>query len=351
MTAIFAQAAPSIYQSSKCFVTYGSMAHIDPKQPPQCGHPWANIAAQRFVHKVDIIAPQACYEALYQKLVQERQQPSYARVTMTLGQILDQFLISSIKQGDVSILSEGNIETKNVFSIRHGTLDMFLDRETYERAGLQGKPYGAKGNRGVKPRWVVSLNLKDARMLPGLKGFDRLMSACENVLKEPLEWLLCNANACDMTKHKHTDYTIAPSILQSQNVAGVTPDIAACILAQGDREMLEERATELYEWLSLVRLQSPRIAVNNNIDPFLSRYKLPADDVAEIQVCMFRWQGFLSASWLQSVVMDALTLCSPQQWISFSATAISQSISGDTSEFSLLRPSGTAIDYLMWEIK
>ncbi len=41
---------------------------------------------------------------------------------------------------------------------------MFLDRETYERAGLVGKPHGVKGKRGLKPRWsklvlVLSVNL------------------------------------------------------------------------------------------------------------------------------------------------------------------------------------------------
>jgi ribonuclease P/MRP protein subunit RPP40 len=30
---------------------------------------------------------------------------------------------------------------------------MFLDKETYERAGLVGKPHGVKGKRGLKPRW------------------------------------------------------------------------------------------------------------------------------------------------------------------------------------------------------
>ncbi|PHH68616.1 hypothetical protein CDD82_410 [Ophiocordyceps australis] len=243
------------------------------------------------------------------------------------------------------------METKNLFSIRHGTLEIILDRESYERAGLQGEPYGAKGNRGVKPRWVVSINLKDPAMLPGLKRFNRLTSACQNVFKEPIKWLLCNANPRDMTKHKDAECTIAPSVVQSQNVACVTPSVPAGILAQGDREMFEETATDLYEWLSLVRLQSPRIAANDNIDPFLSRYKVPADNKAKAQICMFRWQGFLSASWLQSVAMDALALCSPQQWISISATSIPQSISGDTNELSLLRPSGVANDYLMWEIK
>jgi ribonuclease P/MRP protein subunit RPP40 len=34
-----------------------------------------------------------------------------------------------------------------------GTLTMYLGKETYERAGLVGKPYGAKGDRKLRPRW------------------------------------------------------------------------------------------------------------------------------------------------------------------------------------------------------
>jgi len=34
---------------------------------------------------------------------------------------------------------------------------MFLDKEAYERVGLVGKPYGAKGKRGLKPRWGIYL--------------------------------------------------------------------------------------------------------------------------------------------------------------------------------------------------
>jgi len=43
---------PSLYQSSKCFVTYGIMGHVDPKQPPSKGKPWATLASQDFVHRV-----------------------------------------------------------------------------------------------------------------------------------------------------------------------------------------------------------------------------------------------------------------------------------------------------------
>jgi ribonuclease P/MRP protein subunit RPP40 len=89
---------------------------------------------------------------------------------------------------------------------------MYLDKETYERAGLVGKPHGAKGNRGLKPRWsafticyrgisqihlhciyaVVSYDLRSPSMLHGKKGFDRLVYASKKVLNQPLTWLFCN---------------------------------------------------------------------------------------------------------------------------------------------------------------
>lgn len=72
---------------------------------------------------------------------------------------------------------------------------MYLDKETYERAGLVGKPYGAKGNRGAKSRWIVEHNLRSPSMFKGKKGFDRLVYACKNVLNEPLSWLFCNVSS------------------------------------------------------------------------------------------------------------------------------------------------------------
>jgi ribonuclease P/MRP protein subunit RPP40 len=51
------------------------------------------------------------------------------------------------------MLSKGRRGIDNVLALRGGTLTMFLDKETYERAGLVGKPHGVKGKRGLKPRW------------------------------------------------------------------------------------------------------------------------------------------------------------------------------------------------------
>lgn len=60
------------------------------------------------------------------------------------------------------MLSEGRRGIDNVFALRNGVLTMFLDKETYERAGLVGNPHGVKGKRGLKPRWSTSWSPKES---------------------------------------------------------------------------------------------------------------------------------------------------------------------------------------------
>lgn len=51
------------------------------------------------------------------------------------------------------MLSEGRAGVDKVYTLSDGILTLYLDKESYERAGLAGKPDGAKGSRGTKPRW------------------------------------------------------------------------------------------------------------------------------------------------------------------------------------------------------
>ncbi|RCI14352.1 hypothetical protein L249_5951 [Ophiocordyceps polyrhachis-furcata BCC 54312] len=342
----------SIYQPSTCAVMYGSLGHVDDHQLPQTGKPWTTIAAHDFIHRVDVIAPQDCYPALCEKFVEQRRQPVYARVTMALEQLLQaDFLIECVKKGDVLMLSQGQTSTDNVFSLRKGILRMYLDKETFERAGLEGKPYGTKGNRGHKARWIVSYDVANP---PGKKASDRLLYACQRVLDKPLTWLLCDTDPASpslksIEAHKPTLFTANAATVQKIEVSNVKPQIAASILADGDRTSLGETATELYEWLSLIRLRSPRAAANDTIDPFLSRYSAPGGAHGQTNVCLLSWQGFMAATWLRSLVTDALEACSPQQWVFISATTLSTNVARLGSELALLRPSGVVDEYLMWE--
>ena len=58
---------------------------------------------------------------------------------------------------DMFILEEGMIclipLLNPYLTISLGRLTMYLGKESYERAGLVGNPYGAKGSRKLRPRW------------------------------------------------------------------------------------------------------------------------------------------------------------------------------------------------------
>ncbi|KAL6907270.1 ribonuclease P 40kDa subunit domain-containing protein [Trichoderma evansii] len=345
---------PSIYQSPKCFVTYGTMCHVDPKQVPSKGKTWTAISELDFIHKVDLIIPQDIHDIVVQKMA-ERESPSYYRVVMTLGQVLEtEFLTQYIKLGNVLMLSEGKTAMGQLFTLREGILDLYLDRETYERAGLEGKPYGIKGDRGSKPRWKVSYNLREESMLHGRKRFDRLVYACKNVLNQSMKWLVCNASTSGLLESLNaTKVTPSPRLATDTGVNQISLRMPSTILAQGDRESLEYSATEMYEWLSLVRLESPRIVAGDSIDPYLSRYSPPEIDSAkaQTQVCKLSWQGILSSSWLRGLFVDIVTSCPSQSWFALSATTFSRNILGGCSELTFLRPPESSGEFLMWEIK
>ncbi|KJZ73262.1 hypothetical protein HIM_07266 [Hirsutella minnesotensis 3608] len=331
------------------------MGHVDPKQPPHRSKPWTAISSREFIHKVDLIAPQECYSIL-QKLLEQRQRPVYARVTMTLGQWLQEDILADcVKKGDTWIMSEGCRTTHNTFEIRQGILEMYLDKATYERAGLPGKPYGPKGNRGCKPRWIVTHDLTSPSMVRGKRGFDRLLYACENVFGNPLNWLVCNAvmtaTSLALEKYSPVQHNVEPNILENRVVSQVELAIPNPILAQGDRAGLEESATGLYEWLSLIRLQSPRANFGDDIDPFLSRYRNPGEKGEKSHVVTMSWQGFFSAPWVRHLLVDILEACSPQIWFSISVTSFARNIPGNSSDLTLLKPSGSSGEYLMWEVR
>ncbi|KAM0555718.1 hypothetical protein ACHAPJ_006109 [Fusarium lateritium] len=256
---MFPAAAPSIYQSPKCFVTYGAMGHVDTKQAPHKGKPWTAIMSLDFIHKVDLILPAEAHEAAHEQLANAQKPPRYSKVMMSLGDILQgDFFTEYIKKGDVLMLSEGQTTTGTLFTLREGVLTMILQ----------------------------------------------------------------------------------PSL-----------EVGPEILADNDREALEYFSTECYEWLSLIRLGSSRVEPQDSIDPYLSRYYIPGDDIKESKVCKLSWEGLMSTQWLRGLLMDVLAAYPSGAWFSLSATCFSKSVPGSSDDLTLLRPPNAAGKYLLWETK
>ncbi|KAI1029573.1 hypothetical protein LB503_007976 [Fusarium chuoi] len=320
------------------------MGYLDTRQTPRKGKPWTAVMSMDFIHKVDLILPSEAYDAACQQLSNARHAPLYSKVLMSLGDILQgDFFTEYIKKG-------------KQFALCLSVLTMFVDKETYERAGLVGKPYGAKGGRGSKPRWVVTYNLRDPSMLRGHKGYDRLVYACKVVFTQPMTWLFCN-NTSQIPNpdplQKFSPTACASTSNLSQDIAVLQPslDVDPEVLSGNDRESLEYFATEVYEWFSLIRLGSSRVEPHDSIDPYLSRYSVPGNDPKESKVCKLSWEGFMSAQWLRGLLMDVLVACPSRTWFSLSATSFSRSVSGNSDDLTILRPPSAAGRYLMWETK
>ncbi|KAI1441885.1 ribonuclease P 40kDa subunit [Annulohypoxylon stygium] len=357
---MFSFATPSVYQSSKCFATYGVMSHLEPGQLPTKGKPWSALLAHDFVHKVDLILPEELLQVIRDKITGDpsRTVPVFHKVIMRLAQVLESdFFTEYIKIGNIMMLSEGKIDSDNVFFLKEGVLTLYMDKETYERAGLVGKPHGVKGKRGPKPRWIVQFDLRSPSMLHGKKGFDRLVYACKNVLNTPVTWLFHNLSKTPtpdpLSQHYPTKYISSPSISEGlfMNVPSLKPPPA--IISSQNRLDLEEFATDVYEWLSLVRLGSPRVDVDDRIDPYLSCYAVPGDmeDGRKEKLCRVTWQGFISPKWTQQTLVDIILALPSKTWFSMSVTSFSKGIVRDSADCTILRPPSSPGEYFLWDVK
>ncbi|ETS86845.1 hypothetical protein PFICI_00673 [Pestalotiopsis fici W106-1] len=306
--------------------------------------------------QVDLILPQEAADKLRIKLAQETYSPTYYRVIMKLADILDgDFFTQNIKLGSIMMLSNGNTSQENVFSLRDGILTMFLDKEAYERAGLVGQPHGVKGKRGLKPRWVVQYDLRAPASFPGKKGYDRLLYACRNVFDQPITWLFHRQSSTPdpdpLLNFFPTKYSSAPFMEEDLDVQTPTLKIPGHALTDDGRLELEDFATEIYEWLSLLRLKSPRVESGDNIDPFLSRYSVPAHgQVDSSRLCKISWQGFIAPGWARQVLVDVILSVSSRSWFSLHAASFGKGVKGESSECTILRLPGAPGEYLLWDI-
>lgn len=233
----------------------------------------------------------------------------YARMHIKVGDLLEtEFLNSYIKQGNVTMLSEGRPLVDNRFELYDGTLRMELNRPTYERCGLQGKPIEDGGKKHQKQRWIVEYDLKAPSMKHGGKAFGRLQWACKNVLDQSLTWLFYNFNPSfaesladgkeAVSKHSPWIHKIEPSTTRLDNVL-----VPQCKIGHLDDLYDDENAVDLLEWLHLVGLTSPRIKQGDNIDPHLSRYEVPdlGHGIAATNMVCVKWSGFIPPAFMRDL--------------------------------------------------
>lgn len=206
-------------------------------------------------------------------------------------------------------------------------------------------------------------------MQHGKRGFDRLVYGCKNISDTPVNWICTLENPCKPC-YPHplpvltmiladTPITIGnlsyEKVLSRLDIAHhvkthqvITPSMPSF---RDNGPEGSDTAVELYEWISLVRLRSPRVLFNDDIDPYLSRYTVPSYPVGEMSVGQISWNGLLSSSWVSNLTSALMTACPEESWFAISATDMAASGLGGRSEITVLKPPGQSSRYLMWDIK
>lgn len=217
-------------------------------------------------------------------------------------------------QGNILLLSEPHNDT--TFSLADGLLTISLDKATYERAGLQGKPVADNGRKHIKSRYEISLNLRLPSMVKGKKGFERVLWAAENVFTDAVTWLFYDLRN-PMEQVLGPVEGFRPFLREVEGeVAEMEGLLVPAFPENYDGEgagskQLEIDATELLEWLGLVCLDSPRVRAGDGIDSFLSRYEVPRfggpdEELKAVDVVKLRWHGFMPAVWVAKVFTAAI---------------------------------------------
>ncbi|PWY80624.1 hypothetical protein BO70DRAFT_315846 [Aspergillus heteromorphus CBS 117.55] len=321
----------------KCYTTIAQLpAFINPEHPPTKRSPFSTILSRPFVHTVGIILPKEVYSNVQNSLESKIQKLRYARVFMSLSSLLEtEFFSTYIKTGDVLMISEGRSGSDSVFTLHDGILKLELSKELFERTGLTGKPIRSGARKHAKERYAVEINLRLPSMMHGKKGFERIVWAFKNVLTQSVTWLFfdlaseSNGIAEDDLSLKGNHPQILNCEVSSTELGStlVPPLHKIYIPGEAREEELQDQCYELSEWLAMVSLGSPRVAPNDEVDPFLCRYSVPdADEAQASELVSLKWRGLIPPRWILELFVTVLRETSKDSnastWFSLSSSAL-----------------------------
>ncbi|EGP91856.1 uncharacterized protein MYCGRDRAFT_98906 [Zymoseptoria tritici IPO323] len=293
--------SPSSGPKPKCIVTTTKLpAFLDHEQPPTKKRPFSTLLTQNFTHTLNLLLPSSAAETLQTHLSSSPNfngKSTYSILHLSpLALLTNPFFTTYIKSGNVLMHSSGRPGIDSpILSLCHGVLRIEVDKPTFERLGLEGKAMPTFGRKHVKARFAIELDLRLPSMVRGKKGFDRIVWAFGNVLTDTLTWVFCD-------------------------LAGGEAMVPVFPVRMKEQEYAE--AAEVLEWLSLAMLGSPRILKGDDVDAFLSRYRVPNDagEPMEEDLVRLQWRGLIPPTFAHKILLAAMKAVG-QQWVAVDGQA------------------------------
>lgn len=171
---------------------------------------------------------------------------------------------------------------------------------------------------------AIELNLRLPSMVRGKKGFDRVVWAFKNVPISSLKWLFY-----DVKQKKDGSGPIADFQPRTKTVEFSVDqfrDVKMPVLPEDMAGISDDDAVELLEWISLANIISPRLQRDDQLDTYLSRYKvpLPSDESSSTnsieaqELLVLRFRGFMPPEFVRKIFLASLK-ATDDSWLALTA--------------------------------
>ncbi|KTW25783.1 hypothetical protein T552_03396 [Pneumocystis carinii B80] len=298
-------------KKKKCFVKFGC-----PEMTLIRRHPF-NFSVELCLRKDDL--------SKVEYLLEKSNHPRFINVDVPLEWFLREDVLDRLIRTEVlCALSMNHIDVDDVVCVSKGEIILSLTKDTYEKAGLEGKP-SAFSRKCLK--WNVLLNMRETSMKKGKKGFNRVLWSFKNVFQRKFSFRMCvldednigileeilGLSCCFVNfERNESGKILCPSFSYPKHVD--YPGI--------DRIIQEEWATEIYEWLGLVSLGSERLRIDLNNDPYSLPYHL--SDASQDEVVRLLWSGMICCTWIYNLWLFLRNL-NDINWISLTVNGFEDS--------------------------
>lgn len=203
-------------------------------------------------------------------------------------------------------LSDGLLDRDDVFAILDGVLFLSLTTDSYYSAGLLGTK--SQSNPG-KHNIIIDLN--SSEYSKGSKSFERLQWVASNTLNRSWNGIVAAAGGHDSLRSMFGLDAVKPIWIESRIFSAITPvfelnadDTNGMSKESRERysaEARQEFASNIYEWIGMIILQSPLINFGNEIDPYLSQYEVFDAQHNPKDLCILHFNGLMASSTLSRV--------------------------------------------------
>ncbi|XP_028831526.1 ribonuclease P protein subunit p40 isoform X1 [Denticeps clupeoides] len=267
-----------------------------------------HVSQHYFNYKVSVLIPECAVLPATVAGLMDSFGPYYRVRDLPVYKLLEEnFLENVLKRGNFYALSyKTRIDEDNTVAfLPTGQLILSVDKDTYERLGLEGKP--SQYNHRQVMRYVVTVDVTEKSMAPGSKRYQRVLASLTERVPMKCDFLFSrHKNAAAAAEDgalkallSQFKYDTHKPILKTHTLKDMLhPSLKSSDL-RGDGPLFSPH--HFLEWLGAVNLD---ITCSDPVDSFLSIYNCPEPHTPMSQGMLCTLTGLLLPEDLHSLLQE-----------------------------------------------